>query len=65
MHNKDLPFLIALSLVPGIGSILSRQLIAHFGSAKAVFDTPRGKLLRVPGIGEVLSTEIQKKTTLP
>ncbi len=57
-------YLIALSMVPGIGSLTARQLIAHFGSAKAVFSAPKGKLMRVQGIGEVTSSEILKSETL-
>lgn len=55
---------LAISLIPGIGDILAKQLLAYFGSAEAVFKAPKGKLLRVPGIGEVLSNEILKKNTL-
>ena len=56
--------MVALSLVPGVGSVIARALVVHFGSAKAVFDASKGKLLRVSGIGEVISNEILKKETL-
>lgn len=44
---------IALTLVPGVGSILLRQLVSYCGSPADVFTTPPARLLRIPGIGEV------------
>ncbi|PRY47165.1 DNA processing protein [Spirosoma oryzae] len=44
---------IALTLVPGVGSILLRQLVSYCGSPANVFTTPPARLLRIPGIGEV------------
>lgn len=56
--TEQLHYLIALSLIPKIGPIASKQLIQHFGSAKAVFQTPKGKLSRIHGIGIKLSEAI-------
>jgi len=61
---NDKSYLLALGLTPGVGSILARQLISYFGSAKAVFEAPKGRLSKVPGIGETLSAEIVKKQML-
>ena len=49
---------IALTLVPGVGSILIRQLISYCGSAPDVFRSPLARLLKVPGIGEVTARAI-------
>lgn len=43
--------LIALSLVPGIGSGRIRSLLARFGSASAILEAPSGMLSKVDGIG--------------
>ncbi|MDJ1469197.1 DNA-processing protein DprA [Xanthocytophaga flava] len=43
---------IALSLTPGIGIALSRQLVSYCGSAQEVFKASKGKLTRIPGIGD-------------
>jgi DNA processing protein len=43
---------IALTLVPGIGVVLVRQLISYCGSASDVFRSPVARLLKIPGIGE-------------
>ena len=55
---------IALTLVPGVGSILIRQLISYCGSATDVFRSPLARLLKVPGIGEVTARAILKPTVL-
>lgn len=44
--------LLALHFIPGLGDYTIRQLIAYCGSAQRVFSMPRGKLLKVPGIGK-------------
>lgn len=55
---------IALTLVPGVGSILIRQLISYCGSAADVFQAPLGRLLKIPGIGEVTARSIHKPDVL-
>lgn len=49
---------IALTLIPGIGPVLARNLVSYCGSAEAVFKTRRKKLLEIPGIGDVAATAI-------
>lgn len=55
---------IALTLVPGVGSILIRQLISYCGSATDVFHSPLAKLMKIPGIGEVTARAILKSDAL-
>jgi DNA processing protein len=43
--------LLALHFIDGIGSYLIKQLVSYCGSAEQVFKTPKGKLLKIPGIG--------------
>jgi DNA processing protein len=45
--------LLALHFVPGVGDFLVKQLISYCGSAEDVFKLPKGKLLKIPGVGEV------------
>ena len=52
--------LLALHFVPGIGDYIIRQLVSYCGSAEKVFKTPKGKLLKIPGIGEVTAEVILK-----
>jgi DNA processing protein len=42
---------VALTYLKNIGPSLAKSIITHFGSADRVFTVPKGKLLKVPGIG--------------
>ena len=50
--------LLALHFIDGIGDYLIKQVISYTGSAEKVFKTPKGKLLQIPGIGEVTAQAI-------
>ena len=52
----DLYHELALTLLPGIGPQLTRQLMSYGASAKNVFMLPPGKLRRIPGVGEATVT---------
>ena len=62
MDQERLSFL-ALHLTPGIGDYLVKQLVSYCGSADQVFKTPKGKLLKVPGIGAVSAESIKTGNT--
>ncbi|GAB3725814.1 DNA-processing protein DprA [Spirosoma lituiforme] len=62
--STDTQHQIALTLVPGVGSILIRQLISYCGSATAVFQSPLARLMKVPGIGEVTARAVLKSGVL-
>lgn len=55
---------LALHLTPNLGSVLIRQLLAHFGSAERVFASNLKTLTRVAGIGEVIAKNILQKEGL-
>ncbi len=52
---------IALTCVPGIGSVTARALLTAFGSAEEVFGAKRVQLLRVPGVGLRTAEAVMKK----
>ena len=54
----DLIYKIALSLIPGIGSITAKALIAYTGSAEQVFREKEKALRQIPGIGSILAKNI-------
>lgn len=60
----DKQYQIALALVPGVGSVLVRQLISYCGSATEVFRAPPGRLLKVPGIGAVTARAVRQPAVL-
>lgn len=57
MDNNRLS-LLALHFIDGIGDYLIKQVISYTGSAEQVFKTPKGKLMQIPGIGEVTAKAI-------
>ncbi len=48
---KELQYQIALSLIPGIGDIAAKKLIAYCGGAEAIFKEKENILIKIPGIG--------------
>jgi len=55
---------IALGLIPRIGDISARKLVAHFGSVEAVFHESYRTLTRIPGIGPGLARYISDRSYL-
>ena len=51
MNDETLFHELALTLLPGIGPQLTRQLMSYGGAAKNVLMMPAGKLRRIPGVG--------------
>ncbi len=64
MSETQLLYQIALTLVPGIGDIHGKKLVAYCGGAEAVFMEKKDSLLKIPGVGEVLARSIRKKDIL-
>ncbi len=57
MDQERISFL-SLHFIPGVGDFLVKQLVSYCGSAEQVFKTPKGKLLKIPGVGEVSAQAI-------
>lgn len=55
---------VALSFVPGIGDINTKQLVSYCGSAEAIFKSNKSKLNSIPGIGAKTVTAINNHNTL-
>lgn len=47
--NKQ--YQIALTLIDGVGTLIAKKLLLHFGDAQAVFNANRKQLLQLEGIG--------------
>ncbi|MCC9135418.1 DNA-processing protein DprA [Pontibacter silvestris] len=52
MVDQQNLYKVALTLLPNTGAITIRHLISYCGSAKDVLEAPKGKLMKIPGIGE-------------
>jgi len=62
--SKLLQYVIGLGLIPGVGDVTAKKLIAYCGSAEAVFKEKKSHLLKIPGIGAILSQEIATQKVL-
>lgn len=64
MSDQDLIFILALQNVPKIGDITAKKLIAHCGSAEAVFKEKKHHLLKIDGIGSNMLQDVHNKQHL-
>jgi len=58
MPEYDLLYQIGLTLIPGIGDISGKKLVAYCGSPEAVFKENRTALKKIPGIGDTTVNSI-------
>ncbi|MEO7176532.1 MAG: DNA-processing protein DprA [Saprospiraceae bacterium] len=54
MYSSDILYLVALSKVNWIGPVLARKLLAHFGTAEAIFSATKRDLMQMHGISKAL-----------
>lgn len=64
VNDPYLKYKIGVELIPKVGSINAKKLIAYCGSAEAVFKESKKNLLKIPGIGEIIATEIVNQKVL-
>ncbi len=50
--EDDLKYKIGITLIPKIGAVNAKKLIAYCGGVEAVFKESKKALLKIPGIGE-------------
>ena len=62
--DELLLYKIAITLIPGIGDVNGKRLIAYCGGIAAVFREKRSLLMKIPGVGEVLAAGILRKDYL-
>ncbi len=60
--DDDLYYLVALSLVEGIGSVSAKRLISMFSTAQDVFRAKVSELVKVDGVGLQTAKEITSKS---
>ena len=58
MTETDLLYTLALQNVSNIGDITTKKLIAHCGSAEAVFKEKKHNLLKIDGIGSMTINDL-------
>ncbi|SFW42580.1 DNA processing protein [Sinomicrobium oceani] len=64
MTSTDLLYVLALQRAPKIGDITAKKLIAHCGSARAVFEERPDRLRKIHGIGTYVTDNLRKAANL-
>ncbi len=56
--TEELLYKIAITKIPKVGPVLSKNLIGYCGSAASVFKSKKQSLLKIPGIGAAIAKSI-------
>ncbi len=59
---ENFKYKIALTLIPNIGDILAKRLVAYCGSIQGVFEEKKSSLQKIPGIGSFHADDIVNHT---
>lgn len=62
MTSSSLVYNIGITLLPGVGAITAKNLIAYCGSSEAVFSEKRSRLEKIPGVGTILAETIHNSS---
>lgn len=62
MTDTELYYLLALLKIDGVGDIVAKKLLNHFGNAEAVFNAKPTSLKSIGGVGTVLINNLKDKT---
>lgn len=56
--QNDLLYQVGVTLLDGVGDITAKKLIAYCGGAEGVFSQKKTALMKIPGIGDKLASQI-------
>lgn len=62
--SQQLLYQIGLTLIPGVGDVLGKKLVAYCGGPEAVFSEKKKSLEKIPGIGASVVHAITHQTVL-
>ncbi|MNQ43299.1 hypothetical protein D3C85_570230 [compost metagenome] len=62
MSDQELFYLLALLKVDGIGDIMAKKLLTHFGNPETIFKTKSNQMSGIDGVGSVLLRNLKDKT---
>ena len=65
MDKDQVQWLLALTMVPGIGPIHARNLVAHTGNPESVFKSSISSLCKIPGVSFRLAKAILGSNPFP
>lgn len=63
--NKDLLYQVALTLIPNIGCVQSKNLVEKYGNAESVFKATKKELSSIENIGLIKATSIKTFEDFP
>ncbi len=55
---------IGISLIPGLGPVTTRNIVAQLGSVEALFKEKKKNLIKISGVGELLANNIVNQSVL-
>ncbi len=61
---SELLYRVALTKIPMVGAVTTKNLISHCGSAEAVFNAKKKELLNVPNVGLAIAENILNQNVL-
>jgi len=64
MSSETLLHKIAIGLIPGVGPVIAKRIIAYTGSIDGVFSESKNTLMKIPGIGPQLANSIVEADVL-
>lgn len=62
MIDQELLSLLALQKIEGVGDIIAKKLLHHFGTAENIFKTKSTQLAAIDGIGQFLIKNLKSKS---
>jgi DNA processing protein len=62
MIEQDLFHLLALQRVEGVGDIMAKKLLTHFGDAESIFKAKASHLATIDGVGSILLKNLKEKS---
>ena len=62
--EQDVLYKVAMTMIPKVGAVTARNLISYCGGLEAVFQARKKELCAVPGVGEVLASQILRSNAL-
>jgi DNA processing protein len=62
--NEELIYRIAVTLIPGIGNMNAKKLIAWCGEPETIFREPRNSLMKIPGMSRILNGNVNFRELL-
>ena len=61
---EDLLYKIGITLIPNVGPVTTRNLVSYCGGVKAVFESRKRELMKIPGIGPMIADNVTRQDVL-